>query len=484
MKITKQQAAAELSRRHLIYFARSVAPRLSLEGFHDKYYSVLDRFAKGDIRRLIITIPPQHGKSQGASIILPAYLLGLDPSLKIAVASYNLSLASKFCRGIRQIVGGKEYGAIFPGTRLPDRESRNAGLVSTGSRFDIAGHGGEMIAVGREGPLTGNAVDVFILDDLYKDAMEANSPVIRDNCMEWYNSVVKTRLHNESRELIVFTRWHEEDLIGFIEKKEKVVELIDINNPQTNNLEPGFWYKLNFEAIKRSPPTLLDPRTEGEALWPQRHSAQLLESKRLLDPAVFESMYQGNPSSREELLYGNNFRVYGKLPGDIIRSGNYTDTADAGGDYLCSVCYLVGTDGMIYITDLIYTGEGMDVTEPLVARMLTDHNISLARVESNNGGKGFARSVARLAPGVKVEWFHQSRNKEARILSNATGLLRRILFPEGWESRWPHLHADLVSYRRLYRANRLHDAPDVLTGIIETECDLIRERNIKAVGFG
>ena len=88
--------------------------------------------------------------------------------------------------------------------------------------MEIIGRSGELLSVGREGALTGNRVDCFILDDLYKDAMEAQSPVVRENCWEWYTSVVRTRMHNASRELIVFTRWHEEDLIGRLCKSENV----------------------------------------------------------------------------------------------------------------------------------------------------------------------------------------------------------------------------------------------------------------------
>ena len=129
-------------------------------------------------------------------------------------------------------------------------------------------------------------------------------------------------------------------------------------------------------------------------------------------------MYQGHPSSREGLLYGLNFAEYDDLPHEIVRRGNYTDTADTGDDYLCSLSYAVDADGAIYITDAVYTREPMEVSEPLVAEMLLRSDTRQAAVESNNGGRGFARAVQSLAPGVRIEWFHQGGNKEARILSN------------------------------------------------------------------
>ncbi len=124
----------------------------------------------------------------------------------------------------------------------------------------------------------------------------------------------------------------------------------------------------------------------------------LLEAKRRLDPLRFEGMYQGHPSSREGLLYGLNFAEYDQLPHEIVRRANYTDTADTGDDYLCSLSYAVDADGVVYITDAVYSREPMEVTEPLVAGMLLRSDTRQAAVESNNGGRGFARSLQALRP--------------------------------------------------------------------------------------
>lgn len=297
--------------------------------------------------------------------------------------------------------------------------------------------------------------------------MEANSPIIRENCWEWYTSVVRTRMHNFSRELIVFTRWHEEDLIGTITSKEPCRELRSFKDLE--EVGENEWLYLNFEALKASPATEIDPRNLGEALWEERHSAALLQQKRNLDTMRFECMYQGHPSSREGLLYGNGFSEYDTLPRDIVRYGNYTDTADTGDDYLCSICYAVDTDGIIYICDVVYSREPMEVTECEVAEMLCRNRTRTAAIESNNGGRGFARAVQRMAPSTKVEWFHQSGNKEARILSNSATALHLLRFPRCWQQRWHELFAHLTTYRRTFHSNRWHDAADVITGIIERE---------------
>ena len=443
-----------------------VYPFLEFTQFHESYYSVLEAYAEGRISKLIVSVPPQHGKSMGATTLLPAYMLGIDPDMRIAIASYSGTLASKFNRRVQRILDSKEYGEIFPDTTIK-QGTKPLGYIRTSDEVEIIGHKGELISVGREGALTGNRVDCFILDDLYKDAMEAQSPVIRDNCWEWYTSVVRTRMHNASRELIVFTRWHEEDLIGTLLHNEPYRELHSLADIDAVGRDE--WLVLNYEALKTSPPTELDPRSEGEALWPEQQSAELLNSKRRLDPVRFEAMYQGHPSSREGLLYGNNFREYDKLPRDIVTSACYTDTADAGDDYLCSVAYSVDTDGVIYVTDVVYSKEAMEHTESLVAAMLTQEKTRQVYVESNNGGRGFARALQRLLPKVRVEWFHQSGNKEARILSNSATVLHNLRMPKDWHLRWPEFYTHLTTYRRLFKANRHDDAADALTGIVERE---------------
>ncbi|MDR2936044.1 MAG: phage terminase large subunit [Rikenellaceae bacterium] len=477
---TPLEARAELARRNLHDFARFVHRPMTFAPFHESYYRILEDFALGKIRRLIVTLPPQHGKSLGASVLLPAWLLGINPDHRIAVASYGFSLAAKFNRQIQRVMDSRNYRFAFPASRL--KQGGEKGYARTAEEFEVVGRNGGLIATGREGPLTGNPVDVMILDDLYKDLLEANSPIVRDNAWDWYASVVRTRLHNTSRELIVFTRWNDDDLIGRIGRKERIVAL---HSPdQIGEVPADHWFHLNFEAIKESVPSLLDPRPEGEPLWPERHSLRLLEEKRELDRVMFSCMYQGVPLTRDQLLYGDAFQTYTALPEEVIRKGNYTDTADTGDDFLCSVCYDVSCEGMVYVTDVVYTQETMEHTEETVAAMLNRQRTRVAMVESNNGGRGFARQVQRMARVTKVEWFHQGANKESRILTNAPTVLRHVMMPADWRGRWPDFAAHLCGYRRTFRLNRWHDAVDVLTGIVEVEVLNTRgNKGVRKVAF-
>ncbi len=460
-------------------FATTVYPFIELQPFHTTYYRILETFARRRIRKLIVSMPPQHGKSVGASTLLPAYLLGCDPDLRIAIASYSASFASKFNRRVQRIIDSREYASLFPATTIKHGATPRE-YIRTADEVEVIDHQGGLLSVGRGGSLTGNRVDCLILDDLYKNAMEGNSPVIRDNCWEWYTSVVKTRMHNQSSELIVFTRWHEQDLIGMIAEREPILNFTHWS--QLDLIDSDAWLHLNFEAIKASTPSQIDMRRPGEALWESQHSAKLLASKRRLDPARFECMYQGWPSPEEGLLYGNRFFTYDDLPGveKLVRYANYTDTADMGDDYLCSISYAVDTAENIYVTDVVYSREPMEVTERLVGDMLRSSSTRQAAIESNNGGRGFARAVQKLAPEVHVEWIHQSGNKEARILSNAATVIRTIRMPRDWPQKWPELYAHLTTYKRQFRSNRWHDAADVLTGIIERETSTQTPRGASA----
>ena len=457
------------SRKNLVDFTKTTLEGFDCQDFHLQYYTLLDEFAKGNIKRLIVTMPPQHGKSEGSSRRLPAYILGKNPNKKIALASYNTTFASKFNRDIQRIIDTPLYYKIFPETRLNKSNvvTVSSNYLRNSLEFEIVDKKGGLKSVGRGGALTGNKVDVMIMDDLYKDYMEGNSPLIRDNVWDWYISVVDSRLHNDSQQLIVFTRWHEDDLIGMLEQKGKVKTIEDINNLPT--VAHDEWLKINFSAIKEGEETPIDTRFEGEALWENVHSLQSLMSTMELDVEKFKCLYQGNPESQEGLLY-TKFKTYDDLP-ELKQIKSYTDTADTGQDYLCSIVYgipLASENKHIYILDVLYTAEPMEITEGLTIKQLNRMKVDVANVESNNGGRGFARVVDK-GTNTYVTWFHQSSNKEARIFSNSATVNNRVVMPSDWFMRWGTFYSHVTKYKKLFKANKHDDAPDTLTGIVEIE---------------
>lgn len=459
-----QQRLVRDSRTDLLRFTAATMPTFDPAPFHKRYYTVLGDFAERKIKKLMVFMPPQHGKSEGSTRRLPSFILGKYPDTKLAVVSYSAPKARKFNREIQRVIDSPEYIEIFPETRL---NSKNISTVAgswlrNADECEIVGHRGGFKTVGVGGPLTGEPVDCLIMDDIYKDAKTAWSPVVRSAIEDWYDTVAETRLHNDSQQLIVFTRWHELDLAG------RLLEQQGEYDPENN---PNGWVVVTYQAIKEGAPTEYDPREEGEALWPERHNLNKLESIRSRNPHVFASLYQQKPKPLEGLMYENAFKEYEILPATKLRKiKNYTDTADEGKDFLCSITY-VETEIGNFVLDVLYTQKAMEYTEVKTAEMLTKHAVDLALVESNNGGRGFARNVEKqtrlMGNGkTRIKWFHQSENKAVRIFSRSADVQNLTYFPVGWERMWPEFYQSITHYMKV-GGNAHDDAPDALTGTIE-----------------
>lgn len=452
------------SRADLLRFTLATMPTFNPADFHKRYYDKLTEFAHGDIRKLMVFMPPQHGKSEGSTRRLPAFIVGERPDTKVAIVSYNAPKARKFNREIQRIIDTPEYHEIFPDTCL------NASNVTTvagawlrnADEFEIVGRRGSVKTVGVGGALTGEPVDVLIMDDIYKDAKTAWSPTVRESVSDWYDTVAETRLHNHSQQLIVFTRWHEDDLAGTLLRQQGLYD------PITNK---NGWVVVTYRAIKEGAPTEYDPRNEGEALWEERHSLEKLQSIRTRNPHVFDSLYQQDPKPSEGLMYDSGFTEYAIKPATqyCIRKA-YVDTADTGADYLCAIIY-DETELGNYLVDVMYTQRPMEYTEPALARLLTRHTVQECIIESNNGGRGFARAVekqCRLMENSKTKfrWFHQGDNKDIRIYSNSAAVQNLTFMPQGWTKLFPEFATAINGYLKIGK-NPHDDAPDALTGTVE-----------------
>jgi len=444
---------------------RHTLPSFAPAPFHLAYYEVLTRFAMGEIKKLMITMPPQHGKSEGATRRLPAFVLGQDPDKRIAIVSYNAIKARKFNRELQRIMDDDRYYELFPQTLLAGQASyqeqgrRSRNYARNSDECEIVGYQGSFKTIGVGGSLTGEPVDMLIMDDLYKDASSAWSPVIRQNVADWYDTVASTRLHNDSQQLLVFTRWHMEDLAGRLLEQEGVYDPIE--NPQG-------WLLVSFPAIQNRPPSEQDPRAEGEPLWPERHSLEKLLEIKGRSPTVFESLYQQNPQPSQGLMY-EEFTCYTDLPSRSY-SVAYIDAADSGADYLCALFYKEAEDGN-YITDVLYTKDPMEVTETTLTYMLQQHQVERCHIESNNGGNLFVSNLQQRSWDTgnrltRFNPFHQNQNKTARIFAASASVQKLIKMPLDWKKRFPKFARDLTGYLRV-GTNAHDDAPDALTGSIE-----------------
>lgn len=257
-------------------------PKYELEWFHKLIADHCQMLLEGKIKNLMVFMPPQHGKSEIISRNFPAWALGQNPDLKIVGCSYSSDLAQQFSRSIQRTIDSKEYQAIFPATYLNGSNTRMdaRGYLRNIDLFEMVGHRGFYKAVGVGGSLTGTPVDIAIIDDPVKDANEANSITYRQRVWDWYNTVLSTRLHNNSRQLFIMTRWHEDDLAGRILKAE-----------------PQEWTVLAIPAIcEQEYDSGLSERHIGDALWPSRHSIEKLQKQKARAPREFNALYQQHPT--------------------------------------------------------------------------------------------------------------------------------------------------------------------------------------------
>lgn len=259
-------------------------PVYSRTWYHTLIANYCQKVLEGEIRNLMVFVPPQHGKSEIVSRNFPAWALGKFPDLKIVGSSYSADLAQQFSRSIQRTIDSNEYKELFPDTYLNGsnvRTNARGGYIRNVDLFETVGHKGFYKAVGVCGGLTGTPVDIGIIDDPVKDAIEAYSETYRARVWDWYINVFLTRLHNDSRQIFIMTRWHDDDLAGRLLKKE-----------------PDKWTVLRIPAIRESldDGNIMDPRSVGDALWPEKHSIERLREAEARSPRTFSALYQQRPT--------------------------------------------------------------------------------------------------------------------------------------------------------------------------------------------
>ena len=370
------------------------------------------------------------------------------------IGSYNETLSSTFAKQVRDMIATEQtqgvtvYRDIFPDTKIKYGEASMNKWALEGSQ--VANY----LATSPTGTATGFGADLIVIDDLIKNSEEAYNSNVLEKHIDWFTNTMLSRTEKGFKLIIIMTRWASNDLAGFI--LSNYDDVVHINYKAINDdgtpLDEG---TLSFEDFE-------------------------FKTKNMAKEIVYAN-YQQEPIDIKGRLY-NNLKTYNQLPMDSNNNllftayKNYTDTADTGDDYLCSICYGV-YNKEAYILDVLYTKEPMEITESATAKILIENNIKEADIESNNGGRGFARAVDKHllekynSNRCKVRWFHQTQNKRARILSNATWVMEHIYFPVNWADRWPEFFKAITTYQKEGK-NKHDDAPDVLTGIAE-KCNKI-----------
>lgn len=450
-ELIKYYARLELARREFWEYCKFTSPDFYKEDRHflKDFATKLQWFIEEAPEQImVVNMPPRFGKSRTVTKFVQ-WLFGVyGAAIKVMTGSYNETISSTFAKQVRDCIAEQKtegvtvYSDIFPKTKIKYGEAAMQKWALEGSEQ------ANYLATSPGGTATGFGCNIMIIDDLIKLAEEAYNANRLQQLISWFTDTMLQRTEIGFKIIIIMTRWSSNDLAGYILKNyENVVHI-------------------NYKAVQ----------DDGTMLCPEILPKADYELKtKNMNKDIVAANYQQEPIDIKGRLY-TTIKTYTEIPKD--ESGNplfsyilnYTDTADEGKDYLCSICYgMYGTD--YYILDVLYTKDAMEITEPATAKMLKKNNVGCAIIESNNGGRGFARNVERECRSINnnhtvIKWFHQSKNKVARILSNSTSVMNNIYFPINWEDKFPDFAHAIRSYQKEGK-NANDDAPDALTGVYE-----------------
>ncbi|MDH6430269.1 putative phage terminase large subunit-like protein [Paenibacillus sp. PastH-3] len=455
LEVIRRGARIELARREFFSFCEVMAPDFYRS---DRQYLMdlcgeMQDFYQSDDDILIVNEPPRHGKSRTASM-LAQWVFGQNPKEKVMTGSYNETLSTTFSKAVRNGINTVKadekvivYSDIFPQVRI----QRGDGAMNL---WSLEGGYNSYLATSPTGTATGFGATLLIIDDLIKNAEEASNENVLEKHWEWFTNTMLSRLEEGGKIIIIMTRWASGDLAG------RALEHFRSEKKRVRHL------------------TMKALQDDGTMLCPDVLSRDSYDMKvRAMGEDIASANYQQIPIDIKGKLY-SSFKTYTQLPEDVhgesLFTGiySYCDSADDGADYLCNVIW-GAYQKEAYVLDVIYTKQPMEITEPATAQALFTFKANKARIESNNGGKAFARNIRRIletelkSNRTDVSWFHQSKNKTARIVSNATWVMQHIYFPVNWRDRWPEYYKAMTSYQREGK-NTHDDAPDATTGVAET----------------
>jgi len=319
------QSILPLARADLACYAVALYPGFQLAKHHRALIERLEAVERGTMKRLMVFMPPRHGKSLTASCLFPAWFLGRNPKRSIIAASYGAELAEDFGRRTRNLMSDPLHAAIFPECKLSADSAAQR-------RFETTA-GGCYYAVGRGGPITGRGADLLLLDDVLKDSEEARSENIRGSMHDWFQHDAYTRLAPGGALVLIQTRWHADDLPGRL-----------LREHANEN-----WHVINMPAIAEADD---DFRKVGEALWPERFSLEMLKVIRsAVGGSAWDSLYRQQPSAAEGAVFKREWWQLFREQPPCRRIAQSWDTAyKAGTENDYSVCTTWGvTDNGYYL---------------------------------------------------------------------------------------------------------------------------------------
>lgn len=464
--LVQRELAIRKARKNFWLFCRLLYPDFYKEDrlyLRDLCQTLQDFYEdKIDKKILVINMPPRHGKTFTARLFV-LWVFGQNPKMKIITGSYNQILSSLFAQQTRdgiliedEGIKSEYFKTIFPNVQIKHGDAAKGFWSLDGSEEK------NYLATSPGGTSTGIGANILIVDDIIKTAEEAYNERVLNTHWEWYNNTLVQRMERPRKQILIMTRWSSNDLAGKMLVKRK------------NNV-----HQICYKAVQEDGSMLCDEIMTHD---------EYLDVVQEMNVDIAEANYQQEPIDQKGRLY-QKFLVYDTLPDNIIKIWNYTDTADKGADYFASLVFAETSDHKAYLLDVLYTKEPMEITENAHANMIIRNKVNHVRIEGNNGGRGFRRNSERLVKergyyAAFYEDFHQSANKESRILSNSAWVENNVYYPSDWSTRWPEFYLAMTTYQREGK-NAHDDAPDSITGIAETinSGNQIEAVDISTLGF-
>jgi predicted phage terminase large subunit-like protein len=418
-QVSPAEAASELLKRRrarnsFLAFVQYTFPKYVAEGTHIVIADHLEMILDGDIARLMVFAPPQHGKSTLTSVYFPAYALARQPSNPVILTSYGASLAHKKSGEARAVVESPLFANLFPDIKT-DNTSRSK------ENWKLEGYRGEMIAAGVGGPITGHGSKIGAVDDPVENWEQAQSKTYRDRAWDWFRTTFRTRIWEHGAIVIIMTRWHVDDLAGRLLQDQgdrwTVLRLPALAETQEerdfNNKRMGL------------PEGQPDPlfRKPGEPLCPKRFSkATLLEIKRDVGANAWSAEYQGSPVVAE----GNRFKRHWFKLVDIVptnaRRVRYWDKAGSVGRGAYTAGILIAQHNETYFVEDAIRGQwSSHDRENIIKQTAELDRQNFGRVdiwieqEPGSGGKESAENTIRNLAGFSIRADKVTGSKDTRL---------------------------------------------------------------------
>jgi len=443
-----------LARKSLQEFSTYTDSFYQMNWHHALLCSYLDRFVSREIRRLMVFMPPRHGKSELVSRKLPAFIFGKNPDAHIIATSYSADLAKLMNRDVQRIIDTDVYSEVFPGTSLSGRNKSSINAKGNYLRnsdiFEIVGHSGKYRCAGVGGGIVGMGGDYIIIDDPVKNRQEANSLTWRNNLWDWFVGAFYTRQEKNAAILITHTRWHEDDLAG---------RLLDLSR---NDPAADQWEILTLPAICEAENRHhKDIREDGAALWEDKYDInELAKYKATIGIYEWAAQYQQRPQPAGGTIFRREWmsKTYRELPSGTIQIQTWDLPFKASeASAKCAGIVLAKKGSEIFIVDVVNDKMAFTDSVAAIKRLTAKHPKAAAKVvEDKANGPAIISFLQKDIPGMIP--FNPKGSKEDRALSVAPYFeAGNIYFPE--YAPWV---GDLIDELLRFPTGRYKDQTDAL----------------------